>query len=98
MMISNNAISACIVCGSRHLHYAFTLEQHRIVRCDECTFMLINPQPSNEVLSQIYSDGYFVLSSDQEGLNHVATLKKSTADRYLDILLPAGTKTSGTLL
>lgn len=97
-MISNNAISACIVCGSRHLHYAFTLEQHRIVRCDDCKFMLINPQPSNDVLSQIYGGDYFVLSSEQEGLDHVAALKKSTADRYLDTLLPVGIPASGTML
>lgn len=94
----NKLIDACAVCGSRHLHYAFTLEQHRIVRCDECAFMLINPQPSNEVLSQIYGGDYFVLSSDLEGLSHVEALKKSTADRYLDLLLPAGVAPSGTLL
>lgn len=97
-MSTNNVINVCTVCGSRHLHYAFTLEQHRIVRCDDCEFMLINPQPSNEILGQIYGGDYFVLSSEQEGLDHVEALKKSTADRYLDILLPVGVVTSGSLL
>jgi 2-polyprenyl-3-methyl-5-hydroxy-6-metoxy-1,4-benzoquinol methylase len=97
-MTSNNLINACTVCNSRHLHYEFTLEQHRIVRCDDCGFMLINPQPSDEVLGQIYSGDYFVLSSEQEGLDHVEALKKSTADRYLDILLPEGEVASGDML
>jgi len=97
-MNSKNLINACTVCGSRHLHYAFSLEEHRIVRCDDCGFMLINPQPSNEVLGQIYGSDYFVLSSDQEGLSHVEALKKSTADRYLDILFPADVIVSGSLL
>lgn len=97
-MISNNVISACTICHSRHLHYAFTLSQHRIVRCDDCRFMLINPQPSDEALGRIYGGDYFVLSSDQEGLDHVETLKKSTADKYLDLLLPVGDVHSGSLL
>lgn len=97
-MTSNNMTRACTVCDSRHLHYAFTLKQHRIVRCDNCGFMLINPQPTNEVLGQIYGGDYFVLSSDVDGTNHVAALKRSTANRYLDILLHKAGNTSGTLL
>jgi len=49
--------------------------------------MLINPQPSNEILSEIYTQDYFVLASDKKGVDHVSMLKQSTADRYLDILL-----------
>ena len=98
MMIANNVINMCTVCGSRHLHYTFTLENHRIVRCDDCAFMLINPQPSDEILGQIYGGDYFVLSSDQEGLSHVEALKKSTADSYLDILLSGDALVSGSLL
>src|SRR5208337_2283074 len=93
-----NLINACVICGARHLHYEFTLEKHRIVRCDDCGFMIINPQPSDEVLGQIYGDDYFVLSSEQGGLDHVEALKKSTADRYLDLLFPESTETSGSLL
>jgi SAM-dependent methyltransferase len=97
-MITNNLINVCAVCGSRHLHYAFSLEEHRIVRCDDCGYMLINPQPTNEVLGQIYGNDYFVLSSDQEGTEHVAALKKSTADSYLDLLFPVDRKVTGSLL
>jgi SAM-dependent methyltransferase len=88
----------CIICGSRHLHYSFTLVDHRVVRCDDCGLMMINPQPTNEVLDKIYGSDYFVLSADKSGIDHVEDLKKSTADRYLDMLLKADGKLSGKLL
>jgi SAM-dependent methyltransferase len=97
-MIANQSANACTVCGSRHIHYAFSLEEHRVVRCDGCGFMFLNPQPSPEILSEIYGDGYFVLSSDQRGVEHVASLKRSTAERYLDILLSGDAMSGGTLL
>lgn len=78
---------SCPVCDSKKLHYAFSLEEHRLVRCDDCGYMLINPQPSDEVLASIYGGDYFVLSNTMEGRSHVQELKKSTANRYLDILL-----------
>jgi 2-polyprenyl-3-methyl-5-hydroxy-6-metoxy-1,4-benzoquinol methylase len=60
--------------------------------------MLINPQPSDETLSTIYGGDYFVLSSDKDGLDHVETLKKSTANRYLDILMKDADLSTSTLL
>jgi len=82
-----NTIGKCPVCSSRHLHYAFTLEDHRVVGCDDCDLMLINPQPTDEDLSRIYGSDYFVFSNDIEGQIHVNELKGSTAKRYLDQLL-----------
>jgi 2-polyprenyl-3-methyl-5-hydroxy-6-metoxy-1,4-benzoquinol methylase len=69
-----------------------------MIRCDDCGFILINPQPSDEILSQIYGGDYFVLSKSTEGLRHVELLKKSTADRYLDLMLGQSPKASGSLL
>lgn len=91
-------VNTCTICKSRNLHYAFTLGEHRMVRCDDCGFMLINPQPTDETLGQIYGGDYFVLSADDEGLRHVESLKKSTADSYLDLLLPSSSAVSGSLL
>lgn len=97
-MIGNYSNTVCAVCGCRHIHYSFSLEDHRLVRCDECGFIFINPQPSDQVLSEIYGDDYFVLSSDQKGLDHVASLKSSTANSYLDLLIGTGGKVEGELL
>ena len=95
---SNYIVSNCIVCGSRNLHYAFSLKEHRIVRCNDCGSMLINPQPSDAILSQIYSGDYFISLSNEDGLRHVEHLKQSTADRYLDTLIGNTDVSSATLL
>jgi 2-polyprenyl-3-methyl-5-hydroxy-6-metoxy-1,4-benzoquinol methylase len=95
----DNVINACAICASRHLHYAFTLKKHRIVRCDCCGFMMINPQPSSEILDQAYSASDFALSSEQQKEhNHVEMLNESTADIYLNLLFPDNTMASGYLL
>lgn len=91
-------IKECTVCRSRHIHYAFTKENNRITQCSSCGFMLINPQPSNEILSKIYDEQYFVLSSSEDGITHASDLKKSTAALYLDILLGKSHKALGSLL
>jgi SAM-dependent methyltransferase len=60
--------------------------------------MLINPQPSDAVLNEIYSKDYFVLSANKQGLDHVSSLKQSTADSYLDFLITSGERGEGELL
>jgi 2-polyprenyl-3-methyl-5-hydroxy-6-metoxy-1,4-benzoquinol methylase/DNA-directed RNA polymerase subunit RPC12/RpoP len=94
---ARHAQRACAVCGSRNIHYAFSLKEHRIVRCDNCGFMFFNPQPSNAVLSQIYSSNYFI-ALGKDGSDHVEYLKESTADRYLNALLGSDDVSSSTLL
>ena len=83
----NLILENCPVCSSRHLHYSFTLKDHRVVRCDECALMMINPQPLNETLETIYGSDYFVFSHSDLGRIHADELKSSTANRYLNQLL-----------
>ena len=97
-MITYNSINVCPVCGSRHLYYSFTLAQHRVVQCNHCRHMLINPQPSDETLRNIYGGDYFIFSDENEGVKHVQNLKKSTASRYLDLLIPNGVDAGTSLL
>jgi len=49
--------------------------------------MLLNPQPSDEVLSNIYGNNYFIFSDSEEGQNHTNELKLATAKRYLNLLV-----------
>jgi len=86
------------VCGSRHLYYSFSLAHHRVVQCNYCRLMLINPQPSDETLRNIYGGNYFIFSDKNEGVRHVQNLKKSTASRYLDLLIPNGVDAGTSLL
>ncbi len=76
----------CYVCGSHFLHYAFSMQNHRVVKCSECDLMGINPQPSDEVLKKIYGGEYFPLTHTVEAENHSRFLKYATAQHYLDVL------------
>ncbi len=89
-MADNNsrfAFNSCIICGSRKLHYAFTLKGHRVVRCDDCGFMLINPQPSDIMLDKIDDGNYLAFSSENNDPYNIERLKKIVADKYLDVLI-----------
>src|SRR6476620_3580704 len=69
-------VNDCPVCHSRRLHYAFSIggEQqagsrhpsHRVVRCADCSLMLLNPQPSDTELAEIYGARYFIGQSQSE--------------------------------
>jgi 2-polyprenyl-3-methyl-5-hydroxy-6-metoxy-1,4-benzoquinol methylase len=76
----------CPICCGQFIHYVFSLSGHRIVKCGNCGLMGINPQPSDQVLKDIYNENYFLLSQTQEGEDHSRSLKHSTAQLYLDLL------------
>ncbi|QOV87881.1 glycosyltransferase [Humisphaera borealis] len=98
--------TCCPLCRSRRLHYAFSIpgpktaenaaqgDGLRVVRCDECRFMLLNPQPSDAELRSIYSADYFL--SDEQG--HAERMKSSTARGYLEMLSRYRGSTGGRLL
>lgn len=76
----------CQVCGGRKIHYDFSIGKYRVEECANCGLMRLNPQPTDEELSDIYSSDYFPFSGDSEGQIHACELKAKTADGYLDLL------------
>lgn len=38
-------LAECPLCGSRRLRYAFSRDDQRAVRCGDCRFLFLNPQP-----------------------------------------------------
>lgn len=97
--------TSCPLCHSRRLHYAFSIpgptsadggrgDGLRVVRCDECRFMLLNPQPSDAELAAIYSADYFL--TDEQG--HAAAMKSATARGYLELLAQYRGSSGGRLL
>jgi SAM-dependent methyltransferase len=78
--------SKCLICASRNIQYAFSIKEHRTVRCINCGFMFINPQPSNNTLKKIYNKDYFLLAKSNGGEEHSSGLKRKTAEAYLDKL------------
>ena len=76
-------VKACLVCQGAKLYYLFSILDHRIVRCDDCGLLFINPQPSDDELSRIYGAGYFLGSNTETGRQTVSEIKQATAQLYL---------------
>jgi 2-polyprenyl-3-methyl-5-hydroxy-6-metoxy-1,4-benzoquinol methylase len=81
-------LTRCPVCLHDHFSYQFTHAGLPIVRCDGCTLLMRNPQPSDAELQAIYNDGYFFGASASAETDQYeaefARLKQSTAAAYLD--------------
>lgn len=94
-------VGACPVCDGRRLHYAFSAQSHRVVRCADCRLVLLNPQPSDRELDAIYGDHYFIGHDETAGGPgpiHAAELKAATARQYLRLLARYRGDGAGTLL
>jgi SAM-dependent methyltransferase len=76
-------LNACPICESRRLYYAFSHGDYRVVRCADCRLLMLNPQPSDAELAQIYNHTYFLGDDTPEGRALVAEMKSATARRYL---------------
>ena len=82
------SLQRCPLCRHDHFTYQFTHADLPIVRCDGCSLLMRNPQPSDDELRAIYSDDYF-FGTSADGANdsyekEFARLKQATASAYLD--------------
>jgi SAM-dependent methyltransferase len=82
-------MSVCPLCGHDHLVYQFTHDLTPIVRCEGCSLLMRNPQPSDVQLAAIYTDSYFIGTApadraDETVAREVDALKRATASAYLD--------------
>jgi SAM-dependent methyltransferase len=82
----NQRWTQCCVCGGHLIHYVFSLQKHRVVKCSDCGLMGINPQPNDSKLREIYAADYFLLSQRSEDDKHTRCLKNATAQHYLDLI------------
>ncbi len=90
--------SECSICGSNRLSYSFSHQSHRVMRCEDCALMFLNPQPSDAELAQIYTKDYFLGHGSEEGRRNAAELKRATARQYLAELARYNGTPSGRLL
>jgi len=77
------SVKACHVCGGVRVYYLFSTSDFRMVRCDDCGLVFLNPQPSGEELARIYDANYFLDSGDEAGRRALSEIKLGTADLYL---------------
>jgi SAM-dependent methyltransferase len=73
----------CHVCQGTRIYYLFSACGHRVVRCDDCGLVFLNPQPSDGELAGIYSTDYFLGSDSETGRHTASELKQATARLYL---------------
>jgi 2-polyprenyl-3-methyl-5-hydroxy-6-metoxy-1,4-benzoquinol methylase len=71
------------VCKSTRVYYLFSAHDYRVVRCEDCGLVFLNPQPSDEELARIYGANYFLGSESEAGRREVSELAQATARLYL---------------
>ncbi len=77
-------VKACQICGGLRVYYLFSTSGHRVVRCEDCGFVFLNPQPSDEELGRIYDADYFLGSESEEGRRAASEVKHATGRVYLN--------------
>ena len=68
----------CETCGATKFRLLFTRNAHHFFRCQSCRLVRIHPQPTDEVLSAIYSGSYFEAWGGKTASESVLQLKKDT--------------------
>lgn len=77
------AVKICHVCKGLRVYYLFSACGHRVVRCEDCGLVFLNPQPSDDELARIYNAHYFLGSDSEAGRETVSHIKQTTAKLYL---------------
>ena len=90
-------VSACPLCGGRDFSPVCLSAGHPVVRCEGCQLHLLNPQPSDAELVEIYHPHYSFFGDEQAAGAAVSRCKQATAAHYLDQLAKAGIR-AGRLL
>ena len=76
------AVKSCRVCNSARIYYLFSAAGCRVVRCDDCGLVFLNPQPSDDELARFQNANYFFGSDSEGGRQAAGELKEATARRY----------------
>ncbi len=76
-------VETCHVCQGARVYYLFSTSGYRVVRCDDCGLVFLNPQPSDDELARIYNADYFLGSDSEDGRQGVSEIKQATASLYL---------------
>lgn len=75
--------TTCVICNQDKVMTGFPFKRYQICVCGNCGFRWLNPQPSDQELSEIYSERYFLDEGDAEITETINQLKRATAKLYL---------------
>ena len=93
-----HTVKNCLVCKGPRIYYLFSASGHRVVRCNDCGFVFLNPQPSDSELAAIYGADYFLGSDALTSRRAVSEMKQATAKLYLSQIRRYSGLPTGTLL
>jgi len=82
----NYFIKTCPVCSNIRLYYLFSKDENRVVHCNDCGLLMLNPQPSDEDLSGLYCEGSFKKERDQDGDQNRTNRRQEIVGNYLELL------------
>jgi 2-polyprenyl-3-methyl-5-hydroxy-6-metoxy-1,4-benzoquinol methylase len=88
----------CPICQSKRLHYAFSAKNFRVVRCDDCGLMLLNPQPTEKELGEINMADSFLAGETARDYNRISEMKRAAARDRLATLANYRSQQKGVLL
>lgn len=91
-------LTACPVCDGNRLFYQFSIEGNRLVRCEGCALLAVNPQPADADLLRWLADPPATPERSDVEAAHVSALHRATADDFLDLLTQYGAPAGARLL
>ena len=97
-MVSKMFFTYCPACKHPQFTTLFMYQDYPVQQCQACSWVFLNPQPSEEILAGIYSEDNFLGSRSAEASRLVSRLKRKTAQLYLDHALQSGGPREGKLL
>ncbi|HEY3760191.1 MAG TPA: glycosyltransferase [Verrucomicrobiae bacterium] len=85
-------VKTCLLCNSTRFYYLFSSADQRVVRCNDCGLVFLNPQPADEELSVIFdkknsagADGGKASPSAKSCLSEIRRYRGSSTGRLLAI-------------
>src|ERR1700760_4928321 len=78
------AVKTCHLCGGTRIYYLFSAAEHRVVRCDDCGLVFLNPQPSDAELSR-NSSGKISPATAKDFLKEISRYRGSAVGRLLEV-------------
>src|SRR3989338_5595019 len=88
----------CLLCHGAQCTPQFQLTDFHVTHCDQCGFLFLNPQPSDQELTKIYNDNYFLHHNNDNKKKIYRELKQATANLYLTLLQKINNISNGKLL
>lgn len=82
----------CEVCGGDRFRHLFRKDGHQFFRCSSCQLIRTHPQPTDEVLADIYGGKYYNAWGVQHDAERALALKKATFRKHVfsAVSLPRG--------